>query len=334
MYMMQNVINSAKRIGGTEKLNILTSCNANEKYISLLCKTGHNFYILPEIGNSQWKNDIEKAPSNLTVISPTSRIVTSFDAVMCYERTAQYDQALEISNKLFLPLIMVDECSKDLIRPHNVLETLNGDIESLNHRKAAVTVASNYLCTDWKSLEGLNVTVPTSIDLSVFKKNNEKHNESSFFGTQLTPTRIAIDNSVPQGVLEHLLKDSAPSHTILPTNSDVENKEVIYQTATYFINTYKNITVKTLEAMASENVVICFNTPETQRFFDNGVDAILIRSPQELNEVLVALDNDPSKRKKIGAAARKKVEKTCEENNFIKKWGFVFDFVRNSFYKP
>ena len=322
--MMQNVINSVKRLNSKDKLNILTGCHGNEKYISLLCKTGHNFYVWEEVGKSEWKDAIEKSPSNLTVISNTSRIVTSFDAIMCHERTSQYEHVLAIANRFCLPMIMVDHCSQNTVRPHNVLESVNGDVESLKNRKANVVVASNDLCSDWQHSSNLNITIPTSVDLYKFKKDNDKRNGSTFFESELTPTRITVDNNVPRPVTEELFRHLSSSYSVLPTDCDIEEKEVIYQATNYFMHTYKNITVKVLEAMASENVVICMDTPEMRGFFEDDIDAILIGSPQQLQNRLLELDNDIQKREKIGSAARKKVEKICKESQLYPKVGFCF----------
>ena len=48
------------------KLNILTACRNNEKYIALLSQTKHNFYILKE---HKWNHLIETCPSNVQTLN-------------------------------------------------------------------------------------------------------------------------------------------------------------------------------------------------------------------------------------------------------------------------
>jgi len=331
--MMQNVINSVKRIHSTDKLNILTNCHGNEKYISLLCKSGHNFYIWDEVGGSQWNDLVEKRPSNLTTIAPQSRMVTCMDAIMCHDRTEQYDHISAIAQKLCLPIIIVDHCSKELIRPHNVLESVNAHVDVLQNRKADVVVSCDEASNDWHSGEALHVTIPTSVDLNRFKKETKRRDGNKFFESSLTPTRIGFDNNIPRPVGDTIFNGIVPSYSILPTDCDIEEKEVIYQTSNYFINPYKNITVKVIEAMATENVVISLDTVNTRQFFTDGIDGILVNSIHEIRGRIEELDNSETKRKEIGLAARKKVERIGEQGNFISKWEFVFDFIRNHFYQ-
>ena len=47
MIPVNNVLRSVYRINDTDgKFNVLSMCRNNEKYLGLLCKTPHNFYIL------------------------------------------------------------------------------------------------------------------------------------------------------------------------------------------------------------------------------------------------------------------------------------------------
>ena len=50
MTPVDNILRSIQRAQSSDvgKLNILTICKNNEKYINLLCQTNHNFYINKE----------------------------------------------------------------------------------------------------------------------------------------------------------------------------------------------------------------------------------------------------------------------------------------------
>ena len=72
MFVMKNIINSVLRSGGDEKLNIVTLCAHDEKYISLLCQTGHNFYIPTGETSSRWVSETCPAPPNLHILGEKS----------------------------------------------------------------------------------------------------------------------------------------------------------------------------------------------------------------------------------------------------------------------
>ena len=67
MIPVNNVLRSVYRINDTDgQFNVLSMCRNNEKYLGLLCKTPHNFYILPD---HPWNVLIEQVPDNLSVLN-------------------------------------------------------------------------------------------------------------------------------------------------------------------------------------------------------------------------------------------------------------------------
>ena len=79
MIQVNNILRSVYRINkdSNDKFNVLTLCRNNEKYISLLCKTPNNFYILPD---HPWNVLIESTPSNLNILNLHSQ---PLDCIIC-----------------------------------------------------------------------------------------------------------------------------------------------------------------------------------------------------------------------------------------------------------
>ena len=128
------------------KLNILTACRNNEKYIALLAQTKHNFYILKE---HKWNPLIEQCPSNVQTLNEWSE---PLDYIICYDRAEQYDEMSIMSQRLHVPIILVDMCSKTMIRPQHLLEKMyDVNLDHLN-RTANLQVYSNeYIQQSWDS---------------------------------------------------------------------------------------------------------------------------------------------------------------------------------------
>ena len=65
---MSSIIRGATRTP-VEKLNILTF-PTHERYETMLCKTGHNFYSYRAEGIKDWNETYAKLPSNYILLDP------------------------------------------------------------------------------------------------------------------------------------------------------------------------------------------------------------------------------------------------------------------------
>lgn len=332
MFAVGNVIRSATRRSSGDPLNILTICNNNEKYIALLCATGHNFFLLKR-DPFNWKAPIENKPSNLQVIDqnwPSSY----FDMILCNDRLDQYHFAAELSQSFHLPIVLIDHCSSHVIKPECAFGTVSVDSpEALIRNCAANVCTSEYANKSWPG-SNLRLTIPIGIDTDKFVIPHVPILDEAF-GENLTPTRIVFDNNTQPQVGDSIFSSfTKNSHTVIPTDTDIGEKERVYQQGDYFISPQNHVTVKMLEAMACGNIPICFSTPDIDAFIQHGVDGFVLNEPSEVPDLIGKLDSlAPEERAGISQKARDKVvatQSTPEE--FVSKWNGIFSYMRSQYY--
>ena len=316
---VNNILRSISRARSDSniKLNILTACRNNEKYIALLSQTKHNFYILKE---HKWNHLIETCPSNVQVLHDWSE---PLDYIICYDRAEQYDEMSIISQQLHVPIILVDMCSKTMIRPQHLVEQMhNINLDQLNRTVNLQVYSSEDIQRSWTTYNGISILIPIGINIDKFK------NEES------TNPCIAIDNNTIAQVGAQISTQVRELFPILPTDHDNLQDSITVNKSRYFINTYKSITVKTLEAMSAENVVICLNTPDTSNFITNQETGVLIDTLKDLHNTLTWLEKDNDMRVKIAQQARQKIISDHLMQPFIDSWSNAFSIIKSSFYNP
>ena len=316
---VKNVIRSVDRANNLETpLHILSICKNNEKYISLLSSTQHQFYILPQ---HPWNNIIEKRPANVhtyNVFSPP------LDFIICYDRAEQYDEAVLLSRQLQVSIIIVDMCSKESIRPHHFLEDMhNIDLNRLNRHAALAVYNHTDIQQSW-SHNNLTVaqTIVIGVDVNKFNSINPKNKKG-----------IALDNNIPAQIGAVVASYVNNTHDILPTDRDDTNTPIV-NTTKYFINPYKHITVKTLEAMAAENVVIALNTPDIASIITHQKTGWLLHSLDDLPAALVLLEQNQNLQQTIAQNARQKIVKDHSLDKFISRWQNTLQAIRMTIYHP
>ena len=325
-----NILRSVYRMNmdSTEPLNILSICNNNEKYLSLLCQTQHNFYV---INDQVWNASIEMRPSNLF----TATVSTALDFVVCYDRAEQYAEAQNLARHLHIPIILVDMCSEELLKPHNILEDLAVHNISTLYRKPAIRICnSNYIRNSWNK-ESVSITVPLGVDTNRFQIVGGFGKTQGEIGLPSihTTASITIDNNTAPQVGGEIARKLQNKYKILLTDKPEHDSPSVIQTQ-YFVNTNKTITVKLLEAMSAGNLVICLKNKEMENFIDNSKTGILINSLDELPATIESLEKNQKKKIQIAYNAREKIIKENSLDAFIKKWLLVFPMIKSSFYTP
>lgn len=316
MFAINNILRSIHRIQdpNVERFNILTVCINSEKYINLLAQTGHNFYILPQ---HSWNNLIEAQPSNVQTLQEISE---PLDYIVCYNRAEQYDEMKQVSLQLHVPIIFVDMCSKPMIRPQHILEIMNPiDTNVLNRPSILHIYNDKHIQQSWQ-YTGASLIIPMGIDINKFT------NQSS------TEQYISLDNNTEPKVGGRIVAATQNLYPVLPTDHD--DTTISVNQSRYFINTYKNITVKTLEAMAAENIVICLKNDDTSSFIQHQHTGILIDTIDELSNILTWLEQDKELRITIAKNARQKIIADHTMESFIQKWNIAFNMLKSTFYTP
>ena len=139
------------------------------------------------------------------------------------------------------------------------------------------------------------------------------------------------NNTIPQVGAQ--ISINLNNYQIIPT--DHQNLDDISVNKTkYFINTNKTITVKTLEAMCAENVVICLKNMDTENFIKHKETGILIDNLEELPKVIQTLEESNDLRIKISQQARDKIIKEHSLDKFLTQWSLAFNMIWSVFYSP
>ena len=334
MFLVENIIRSACRKLDDVSLNILVISENNEKYMSLVCQTGHNFYLWAA-DNRSWDSRAEKKPENLQVIDadwPT----TYFDMIICNDRLEQYDLAVSLAHKFHLPVLLIDHCSSDVIKPLHALTRV--DMESPQTqlvKNPAVTVpVSEQVSLSWPTAK-LRLVIPPAIDTNKFCIP-DKRPSAADFGANLTQRRIVLDNQIPPEVAESIFGAFGDTtYSVIPTDSDIGEKEKIYAEGDYFINSQNYVTVKMLESMACGNIPICFSTPDLVGFIENGVNGFIVENSNDIAPLLLRLDKmSEEERSQISNNARKKIvsESYITNEDFISKWKNVLNYMKSQYY--
>lgn len=318
MDSVNNIIRSVYRGSdtGIDKLNILTMCNNDEKYIALLCKTKHNFYILPQ---QPWNNLIEPKPPNLqTITSP----IEPLDYIICYNRAEQYEEAFKVATQLHVPIILVDMCSKNMIRPNTILEQFKTiDPDSLQRQVVLQVFSNSHIQKSWGNSQ-MSIVIPIGIDPNKYHNSHILEDDCS----------IAIDNNTPN-IVGQQVQQQLKQYRTIPTDHN-NLSDIAVNQSKYFINTYKTITIKTLEAMCAGNVVICFKNTDTENLISHQETGMLINSMEELPEVIDLLEKSKTLRIHIAEQARAKIIAEHSEDVFINQWQSAFNMIRSTFYTP
>ena len=318
MITINNIVRSVYRAtkdSNIKRLNILTLCRGTEKYIALLAQLPHNFYLLPE---QSWNTVVEKRPDN---IQSLSLCTGPLDYIICFDRAEQYEQAQEIAKAWHVPIIVVDMCTDTFIRPQTILEGVSVKDRSRLYKKPSLQVAcTQNIQTSWNHGEP-SVTIPIGIDTDKFKNITD---DNSYL--------IAIDNYVPVEIGNLIANKITRPYTIIPTDQNDLTKIAVNK-ARYFINTYKTVTIKMLEAMSAGAIVIAVKNSDTENFIKHLSTGILIDSLDALPAVINTVE-EQDLRLKICGAARDKILSEHSVTTFLDKWTQALTMLKSTFYTP
>ena len=319
MITVNNILRSVYRLQNKNDspLNILTLCKHTEKYISLLCKTKHNFYI-PQ--SHSWNHLAQQQPSNLNILE--SSIVPYLDYIICYDRAEQYEEAQTLASHFHVPIILVDMCSKSVLKPHHILENIKIiDHQRLQRQPALQICNTKYISESWGQ-QNVSTIIPVGIDTDIFKSQQNTNQ-----------ILISIDNNTAPVVGSTLAYQIKGRYPILPVEHD--NLEIVQVNRTqYYLNTNKSITISLLEAMAAANITISLKTEDTENFIVHNETGILLNSIHELSDTITFLETHPELKQKISQRAQQKILQEHSISNFVSKWLIAFKMIKALFYTP
>ena len=320
MYPIKNLVRSVKR-KRDDKLKIITFCETEEKYNSLLAQTGHDFYLWGEGIESNWNELVENRPSNIYKLPNVSKNIYEnyFDLVICHNRIEQYNISSALSESLHLPIVVIDHCGEKVLKPSPIFSNATTpDIKPLYKRDFVVNVCTHpKLVKEWPHENKGSIVISTAVDTEKFQPANV---EKSF--------SIVLDNFIPAPVAQFL----SPLNKYNIISTDREDKTNLYNQGSVFINTWKNINIKLLEAMSCGTVPICIETPEITHVVKNKETGFIVKDVQEMVSLIDKIQNKEINIEQMSKNAREYIIKNHHIDLFINKWNQVFQLASNSFY--
>ena len=317
---MNNIVRSATR-EKEDTLKCLTFCRENERYFNLLSKCNCELYVIPKAEQSNWKPTVSEVPENVFVFRDENVAFGArsfFDCVISNDRLQEFDMATSISQSLHIPHITIDHVSKSIVQKLPAASQVNigGPIED---RVGNINVSlSKDIKKSWNAnAQGISIEIPLCIDhVNNIDKKDPSQND------------IVIDNNVPQELM-NAIEDRLGQIKIIPRFPEKSFENI--KNAKTYINTWNNIDIKTLEAMAFGCITISPRTPETESVIEDKKNGLLFSDFSELPKVLKKCKEgayDKISQKSIETAK----EMSIEEESFIKKWNQVFAYVSETFF--
>ena len=318
MPTISNIIRSATRTKN-DTLKCLTFCRENERYLRLFSQCNCEIYIIPKEGHSGWKKTVSSLPDNTFVFNNEDGFVHSrpfFDCIIANDRLQEFDIALSISTSLHLPIITVDHVSRKTLQklPAASTVTVTSPLEA---RVGDINIClSEDIKKSWNTnSQGISIAIPPYIDKEAFEINGHKEG-------------VVVDNNVPEQIMGNLtakLSEFNLTPRFPEQYLENKNKNKVY------INTWNNIDIKTLEAMAAECITISPRTPETEDIIEHGKNGLLFSDISELPEMIRASESG-SYDKILNKAIETVKEKSIDQESFVKKWNQVLAYISETFF--
>lgn len=327
MHKVRSLLRQATR-KPDEPLNILTF-PTHERYESMMCRCGHNFYALGLPGQKRWNIAQTPVPSNYTLLEENIPVGVDFDLVLSQSRTEQFIGASKMAQSLYVPLVNLQHTLPDpKMEPANLYE--------LQHRRGFIDVfVSKYSQQQWGSEDDPNAWVNmTGIDLDVFCPNDKVEKDNTVLtvanqfakrGKELGFQEWVELTGFPEPFFTIKVMGDTPGLSV--PAPDIESLVLEYQKSSIYLNTTIVSTLPTtiIEAMACGLPIVSTATcliPET--LVEHGVNGYVSNNVYELRKYCYELLNNKSLAAKMGKASREKAELEFSVERFANTWDQIF----------
>lgn len=303
-----------------DKLNIL-SINFDEKFQSLLAKTGHNFIFaaLPSI--RPWNNQIREKPENCLQLENNDFLEDNgIDLILCQDRLNHYETLASTAIKLSTPIIGIDnylpvpelnqfqvQALADRIYNKNIVcSKFTANTWGLDDKD--VVIAQKAVYTDlFDGWEGGDGKILTNVDWY--------HNRKNVTGFSLWEKLKQQFKMFPIG--------HSPGLSEIPKNTD--ELVSVYKRASVFLNTssWLSCPIELLEAMSCGVPVISTKNCDVD-FIEHGINGFCSNDFNEIVRCIKLLLNDKGLAKNIGINGRKTIIEKFSQQKFIENWNQIF----------
>ena len=318
MFRQLNILNNVQRT--SDKYNILTF-NTHERYQTQNAKTGHNFYAFNFDGGKDWYDGHAPMPDNYYQMPKNSLYAgIVFDLIFVNSKFGQFQTAMQINQKLQLPILVLEHTLPLQHWPQEQLaafQNMKGDV--------------NVFITEYsKRAWGMNgEVVYHSIDTELFKPGTEEPKSQVLtVAHDFVKRDYALNYKGWERITDGLPRVVVGDTEGLSKQSEsVEELIKTYQESLVYINpsVLSPVPTSMLEAMACGCAVVSTATCEIPNIIEHGVNGYISNDETELRGFVQELLNDPAKAKEMGQRARKTIEERFSEERFVNEWNTIFD---------
>lgn len=318
MFRQLNILNNVQRT--SDKYNILTF-NTHERYQTQNAKTGHNFYAFNFDGGKDWYDGHAPMPDNYYQMPKDSLYAgIVFDLIFVNSKFGQFQTAMQINQKLQLPILVLEHTLPLQHWPQEQLaafQNMKGDV--------------NVFITEYsKRAWGMNgEVVYHSIDTELFKPGTEEPKSQVLtVAHDFVKRDYALNYKGWERITDGLPRVVVGDTEGLSKQSEsVEELIKTYQESLVYINpsVLSPVPTSMLEAMACGCAVVSTATCEIPNIIEHGVNGYISNDETELRGFVQELLNDPAKAKEMGQRARKTIEERFSEERFVNEWNKIFD---------
>ena len=335
---MSSIIRGATRTP-VEKLNILTF-PTHERYETMLCKTGHNFYAYRAEGIKDWNETYAKLPDNYILLDPAlgeAQIpdYVDFDLILSQNKFGQFQIAKELATKFHLPLVSLEHTLPMPAWGESMLYQLR---EMRGHVNVFI---SDYSINAWgwerRDLEDDTQVITHGIDTELFcPLEGDRSDEILSVVNDWVNRDWCCGFSLWQDVIKglpHKVVGDTPG--LSKPAASIEELVATYQNSRIFLNTSTISPVPTalMEAMSCGCAVVTTATCMIPEIIENGVNGFISNDPEELKQYLVDLLNDEDLAKEIGSNARKTITEKHSTSKFVDSWNRTLEMSSQFIYR-
>lgn len=317
----------------TDILNIIDFV-AHERFQPNLARTGHNFHCIPCKDARTWRTEFAPIPDNYNIINNDETfnqqgMSINYDLVLCHNHGVHFERANQLQKTLDIPLINIMHVLPHPGVPNEYFRQTNliFDICDYNIFISEFNMAAWHAEPSNKNFvihHGINTKFFKSLDIErnnhILTMANDYIGRDWALGFSLYK-QVVIDNNLPAMPIGDTQGLSLPTKNLYEVLQHFQNSSI-------FLNTsiHSPIPMAVLEAMACECAIVSTNTCMLPDIIEHGVDGFLVspKNPDKMKDYLLMLLNDKELTKKMGRAARKKVQQMFNLDTFVDKYNKVF----------